>query len=501
MKLSIKHIPGLTVLIILTVLAVLDGSNQDGQSAWLLFIGRFHPVILHLPIGLFAAVLLLELIGVFRSSLRHEEIIRVLVVATFVSAAIVSLCGIFLSWEGGYEKQSMGFHKWGGVITTALSFFLVVTSNFAQTTHKPLRKYYRWGLVAVVLVLTFTGHQGGTLTHGSDFLTEHIPFGKKKRVAGTGAKESVFATHIQPVFADYCGQCHGPEKIKGGLRLDTFEHILTGGENGPVLVAGNSERSLLVERLQLPLDNEEHMPPEGKSQPDADEIALLTWWIDQGADSEAGPGDLNITTEVAAFFVERQTLALRTKEDIETRLAALPELTNFVIYFLAKDDNRLVVRGDRATDEDVNTLLSVKENIVHLNLANSGISDLSMETVGEMTNLTSLQLQNTAITDAGIGALTSLYQLVHLNLYNTNITDRSLASLQQLKALKKIYLWQTGVTREAAAQLHRALYRERAAEKLRNKIDDLQQEINKLEVDIVSGSEEDLLSRLEDTDD
>jgi mono/diheme cytochrome c family protein len=98
----------------------------------------------------------------------------------------------------------------------------------------------------------------------------------------------VFAEVIQPILLQRCSACHGPEKHKADLRVDSLEALLKGGKSGPALVAGQASDSPMIHRLLLPLNDEDHMPPEGKPQPTLAEIVALEWWIDRGAPAD-GP--------------------------------------------------------------------------------------------------------------------------------------------------------------------------------------------------------------------
>ncbi len=96
------------------------------------------------------------------------------------------------------------------------------------------------------------------------------------------ADETVdFETHIRPVLMQHCSQCHGAKVRKGGLRLDVRHTAFKGGENGPVIVPGNSGQSELVRRIASG-DSDIRMPPQGEAL-NAIEITLLTEWIDAGA--------------------------------------------------------------------------------------------------------------------------------------------------------------------------------------------------------------------------
>lgn len=92
-----------------------------------------------------------------------------------------------------------------------------------------------------------------------------------------------FDKDIKPIFEKSCFKCHGPEKKKGDLRVDSLEATLKGGENGPNVVKGNSAKSTLVHSVAR-LTEDEAMPPEGKGEPlTKEQIGLVRAWIDQGA--------------------------------------------------------------------------------------------------------------------------------------------------------------------------------------------------------------------------
>src|SRR5262249_14678590 len=147
----------------------------------------------------------------------------------------------------------------------------------------------------------------GSLTHGSDYLVKYAPgplrawlnSAPKSQPTHTAAPQrkevaeiQAFTGVIQPVLQQNCVSCHGPEKAKSRLRLDSFAALQKGGENGPVVVPGNAKESDLIKRLRLPLNADDHMPPDGKPQPSEDEIALLQWWVDSGASSDKKVAEL-----------------------------------------------------------------------------------------------------------------------------------------------------------------------------------------------------------------
>jgi mono/diheme cytochrome c family protein len=100
-----------------------------------------------------------------------------------------------------------------------------------------------------------------------------------------GAAQKVdFAREIQPIFVKHCYSCHGPKSEESGFRLDARERALAGGDYGPAIVKGKSDKSPLAMRI-AGLGDDERMPPEGGGKPlSAEQIALVRAWIDQGAD-------------------------------------------------------------------------------------------------------------------------------------------------------------------------------------------------------------------------
>ena len=100
-------------------------------------------------------------------------------------------------------------------------------------------------------------------------------------------KDVTYAGDIKPIFEKSCVKCHGAEKQKGKLRLDSLEAALKGGEDGKVVLPGKSAESILVHNVahvgdedlyMPPPDNKDKIPPLTKEQ-----IGLIRAWIDQGA--------------------------------------------------------------------------------------------------------------------------------------------------------------------------------------------------------------------------
>lgn len=254
---------------------------------WLDLLGRAHPLILHAPLGLLPGIALLEL----GAALLRRESPRgaVLALAWFnaAGAALAAVSGLLLARDG-YEGDTVGTHKLLGIALAALSVVAALLAFSAR------RAPFRLVLVLALVVMVPTGHLGGTLTHGADFLlpkakvrpTGH-PAPHASTPAGGPAPASAanvdFATTIRPLLERSCTKCHNPDKKKGELLLTTVEGILKGGENGAVFVAGKPDDSPLVTRCELPMDDDDHMPPKGKPQPPPEDVAALRAWVAAGA--------------------------------------------------------------------------------------------------------------------------------------------------------------------------------------------------------------------------
>jgi mono/diheme cytochrome c family protein len=116
----------------------------------------------------------------------------------------------------------------------------------------------------------------------------------------------VYAKVLQPVFEAKCVSCHGAEKAKGRLAMHSYEKLMAGSGNGPITQPDDDDpnRIEMIFRAELPEDDEEHMPPQGKPQLSAEELAILKWWIKEGAhediESTEAPDDVRKKIEALA---------------------------------------------------------------------------------------------------------------------------------------------------------------------------------------------------------
>lgn len=192
------------------------------------------------------------------------------------------------------------FHQWLGISTGVISAMLSYMAKF-WSDEKTMMKLFKPVLWVSLILITITGHLGGNLTHGSDYLTAYLPQPIRGWVGMEARAEAieggsiipkidniqqaiVYQQLVQPVLKQKCWSCHNAEKQKGKLRMDTPEFLMAGGEDGVIIKAGMPLESEMIKRLLMDASEEHHMPPKGKTPMTEDEIAVLQWWVQHGAD-------------------------------------------------------------------------------------------------------------------------------------------------------------------------------------------------------------------------
>ena len=273
-----------------------------------------------------------------------------------------------------------------------------------------------------------------------------------------------FAKQVEPILKETCYSCHGPEKQKGKLRLDNLEAFKKGGENGPVVTAGDPAKSDLYHRITLAKDADDIMPPKGdplkKEQTD-----LIAAWIKQGADfgDWKGGGAAAAAAAAPGGAAPAGPAKIDLPQVAAADAGALDKVrsTGALAMPLAQGVNLLDVSfqsaGDKTSDNELGSLSPVATQVYSLNLAGSKVTDAGLSKLGDLKNLHRLHLEKTGVTDAGLANLKGLSNLEYLNLYGTQVTDAGLSNLEGLKNLKSLYLWQSKVTDAGVDKLKKAL--------------------------------------------
>lgn len=441
-----------------------------------IFIGRFHPLIVHLPIGfLLLAAIMQGLLGLNKGKYGSLHLaITISIFLGFVSSLAAAAVGWLLAQGGGYDDHALFWHQWMGISVVILSLIAWLFRIFQS--HLP--DSIQHGLAAIlILVVSIAGHLGGGLTHGEEYLFAYAP-PVIQRALGNSAPENqpkipsnvdsilVYGHLIQPILEAKCYECHNEAKKKGGLSLTSTKDIQEGGDSGPAIGIGHSLNSLLITRVTLPGNHHKFMPPKGAPLTYA-EIQLFSWWIDEGASDEARAVELTPNPEVLNFLVRDYDLDL-TPKSLVNRLQAEPlsredsmaiAASGFTIRPIAMDHNLYEVFNSNPVLEtnQLKILLRAKNQITKVFLSGCGIIDDQMFVFGQMPNLTYLNLDRNPISDTGLSELATLKNLEVLNLYGTEITIAAKNLIKDLPSLKRVYLWNTEIRPSAFKMMQEEL--------------------------------------------
>lgn len=460
------------------------GDIQFLSSINTALIGHLHPLLVHLPIGIFAFAFIISLFGAEKRK-QFDSALSYALLTGALSALLACIAGYLLAESGEYDVDLVQKHQWTGIATCTLGFLAYFIAQY--------RRLLVWITCAVMAV---AGHLGGTLTHGEDYFFGLVDEETTKPVVvidSTVEKPtevpkadsilekteapreiSLYQDQVVGILQSKCYSCHSKIKKKGGLRLDSEDFIKQGGKNGAVLTAGDADNSKLYTHLLLPLEDEDHMPPKGKKQPSAAEIAIIHRWVKM-----ANPfaKTTMITTSVKITETVPQAVEPPPPPAVEKTVAVLPTKTisiaaanpnnieaikklNVIVTPIQSGSNGLslnFVNMKNFKSTMLDQAIGLKEQVVQLKLTNQPVTDNDLEKIKQFKNLRQLQLEKTKVTDEGMDQLKSMQSLEQLNLYGTAVSDKGLEKLAACKNLKTLFLWKTNATAEGIAKLKQAL--------------------------------------------
>jgi uncharacterized membrane protein len=433
---------GVSALLVLLPFAV--RLNGRTHADWLQFLGRFHPLLVHLPIGMLVLLPFLELAGTTRAGFR--EAAGFVLHLTLATGAITLVLGILLAYGSGVMGVSVTRHMWGG-IALVIELMMWVTLRPAWISGQ-LQRAYPALLAVTLLTLTWTAHQGGSLTHGSDYLIRYMPgplkgiFPSASAASDAAYFGSVYTRSIHPIFDAKCVACHGASKEQAGLRLDFYELLMKGGKDGAVVAPRDPDHSLVLQRVSLSPSDRHFMPADGRTPLTGDEIAALRAWILAGASPTATSiPEIGMATEGALQPVGDYGPLMN-----EIRQMQRSEGAKLVAVSAKPSDGLILRTSDVASTFDDAQLTRFQQFapfIVEAELGRTAVSDACFDTLIKFANLRALHLEGTAITGRSLAKLSSLSQLTYLNLTGTKVTSDALAPLKGMPNLRHIYLFDT----------------------------------------------------------
>ena len=464
---------------------------------WLRASGRLHPLVVHLPIALAMIVPFLDLAGRWWRKPAWTETAEIILAVAALSGFGAALIGILLGYADGHEGAGVRLHQWLGVAAASLLALAWAVRPLAAKIHIPVA-------VVALAVVSAAGHIGGELTHGERYLTEFLPrplaalLGDAKARQGlsvapaaptapgtvvasapAAASPTIYQALVSPIMERSCVSCHGANKQKGGLRLDSLAAMRLAGKSKAVaVVPGHPETSELVRRITLAADADEIMPPDGKPLLPAAEIAALGWWIASGADGEttltgsavpvpeavkpllakiamvpvaSAPGHATAAPSTAPVIKSTSTVVRIDRSWVGqwAKFSALAERAGAAVAPIsAQPEDGLHLRGFssgvRMTTASVATLAPLAPYVVEADLQGSAVDDGVIAQVKSWPHLRRLDLSRTKLTGATLGDLTAAGELRVLLLNETKLSDAGITALARIPSLVRVGL--SGVT-------------------------------------------------------
>jgi hypothetical protein len=486
------------------------------QFIW--FLGRFHVLIVHLPLGILTLAVALEILVRFKPFKFLESAVAPTWIAGAISALATVALGFMHATEDSFQDMpAVEAHRWAGTslaIVTCLIAILRVRMHpvaawprwagpegVTQPVYKAIQPAFArggaldkgydklWGIpVAVILFLMFlTGHLGGNLTHGDTYLIQYAP-GPIRQLAGLPANAGprpkpkdlasadIFLDVVQPALDQRCSGCHNNSKKSGGLSVASYDTLMKGGSKGAVITPGNATGSDLFHRVNLSPDSGDFMPKDGKTPLNKNEISAIGWWIQQGAPKSAAVGSLKLTADASSAIQAIIGAQGGGGDDDEVAVAAgetalpvVPEADKaavakvvdegFIVRKVAKNSNLVdvdYISPKPVTPEIIADLNKFGPNILRLNLRRASVTDAMVKTISGFKNLRRLRLEENAITDAGAKDIAGLKDLTYVNLTNTKVTDAGFSDVAALPKLQRLYVWGTTITPAAVDKVKAA---------------------------------------------
>ena len=423
------------------------------------FFGRLHPLLVHLPIGFILLALLFDLKW-FKEKGTRFNFLKIIWFLAFISSFFSALMGWLLAQNGYYIDTDLTPHQYTGIL---LVFFSCLGWVLRIKQISMPSFFIRINNLIVLFLLILVGHLGGSLTHGSDYLTKHAPdfITSKQEYKNKLFEESpidsimVYKDIVQPLLNEKCVACHNNNVSRGGLNLSNIESIKKGGRSGAAFVSKNPSKSLIFKRIIFSQENEKFMPPTGIPF-SYHEIQLLQWWIQEGANYTGSLNEFSITPEIQTLLLKQYGLDTREKPWVEkVKLDPLPpsavialEKANFSLRTLSQNNPLLDLRyqGEKLSQQALKLMETYAPYITWLNLSNCKITNSDLKTIAKLENLTRLNLQQNSIRTNDLAPLNTLSHLEILNLHSTLVNQDVFEILKSIPSLKKVFLWNTKVS-------------------------------------------------------
>ena len=410
-------------------------SETSKTNTILLWFGKLHPLVLHFPIVFGIAIVIYLLF--FQNKALEENTEKFILVGNALMASMVALLGLFLSKQDAYDTNTLNLHKWGGLSIAFISWLLIYLKNITANYKKII------ALVYLFVILFFT-HQGALLTHGENALSIPTPV-VAVEVKTVDSSLSVYEKAIAPILTQKCVSCHGPDKVKGKLQLQSPELIIKGGKDGNILTSFHNEEALLLQRIHLPNADEKHMPPDGKLQLTLEELTLLTKWVKAGGNFTKKISELAKTDSLAILAMAYKAPAKGSgdKKNIAPDLKEFNSnyLTVNYLFNGSEDIEVNFFQGSFYKIEQLKNLEKIKDKIVSLNMQGMPITKEDLAIIVQFTRLQKLNLNYTNLKIGDLEALKNISSLVNLSICGMEVNQNSLKTLLDKAPFTEVHIW------------------------------------------------------------
>ncbi len=435
-------------------------NQQYNREHMIEFIGRLHPVLVHLPIGIFVVALLMDLMS-RKSRFNYLEQVLTFVYSVGVLGGILSLIsGYYLSLEEGNSSESISLHKWVAIATT----LLFAGYTLFRTRFTGSKLLHLASLLVLLAAIIGTGHLGGSLTHGEHYLLGSTPETGQMNttVEIANIQEAVvYRDVVQHTLNVKCVQCHGADRQKGRLRLDNIEWLEKGGKHGAVLDKNNPENSELIKRILLEMNDEYHMPPKDKTQLTDFEMDIMKWWAKTGASYDQTVSALmpdekaqKALGQFTQYYAPQNASVQKTRSpvkalDDDTKKEL--EKSGWVITPVSQTDHHLRITGfnlETPVTSALQQLQKANVPVIELKLSGTKLKDGDLSILASFSLLEKLWLDHNELSDESVQQMGRLKNLEYLNITNTKIGVSGIKELLAIPSLQTVYLPSVTMTEE-----------------------------------------------------
>jgi len=437
------------------------------------FFGRLHPLLVHLPIGFLILSILIETYSNIFKNQINNRIISFSWFLGFISSAFSALFGWLLAETGLYIEENLYLHKLFGFILVGMCFlaWIIRLSFFKDFIPKNFKSFSNF---VIIIILFITGHNGGNITHGENYLFEYAPEEIKTRfvedknllaeISISLDSIELYSNIIEPILINKCISCHNNEIKRGNLDLSSLPLLTKGGNAGSPIDKMNPRNSLIFKRISLPVDNIKFMPPDGPIV-SYDEINTILWWIKNSDKSNDVLSSIEIPDEIKISlnkiynidFSDKQWFEKISVQELDESKLINIDKSVFQVKFISSNKKFVSVKylKNNLSEVEFDQLEAIKNHIAYLFIKDSNLSDKSLLNFLNLKNLVSLDIQKNSISDEGVKTLQKLENLEVLNLYGTKISKNSLEIIESFKNLKRVYVWDTKISKKDLESFNR----------------------------------------------